>query len=234
MTLTAKEALSFILDWKPASDMYAFHYNNIILSSSAALSAVYINYRFRRALKLRNFAFISTYTAAVCIPVVSSAVLHGLVVVKPMITRQGATASQCPVCLESKSGLIQMMGGVLYPMILSPLASIPFADRYMTIAVPSVMHEPKLVLEMIAKMLRPVSKTLLIITVAQGVLGMAVAHWEFSNLFGMIEKILAMETAVKAKISNEEWLKMKEEAVREDANDLDIERPKPKYVFGQD
>ncbi|KAG7173650.1 Transmembrane protein 126A-like, partial [Homarus americanus] len=145
------ESITLIHEWKPTSDVFALKNYMFALSALSSGSGAYINSYYRKVVKLRNQAFISTLLPVVILPSVVASLLHHHFVQRPLVLQ----TFQCPVCLELRGGAVQFFAGFVYPMVLGPLAAFQFATRLYTYALPSV-SEPKAWIKEFFKMTRPV------------------------------------------------------------------------------
>ncbi|XP_045606779.2 uncharacterized protein [Procambarus clarkii] len=185
------EALIIINEWKPASDVFALKNYVFGLSAINSCTAAYINAHYRKAVKLRSQAFIPTLIPVVFLPAIAGSVLHHHFVQRPLLLQK----FQCPVCLELRGGAVQLFAGILYPLVLAPLASFQFATRLYTYALPSVF-EPKALLKEVFRMTRPLLSKLYILAGLQVIVGTAWTHWEAHNIFTVMSKLSKMEEAV--------------------------------------
>ncbi|XP_018020694.1 uncharacterized protein LOC108677054 [Hyalella azteca] len=212
------EAYEVITTWKPKSDVWAYLYGPAILSSSTAISAGYINYRFRKALKLRSFVFITTYIATTCIPATLASLLHGDFVLAPSLSGKPV----CPLCLETRSIVLQTTCSTLYPLLLAPIVCFQFADRYMTAVIPPLWPEPKLLLKKYLSIVKPMSRNICILTAFNIALGAGIAYGQHMNLVKVSEELQRME----ATLTPERRDHLKQRSEREDNSVMRGARPK--------
>lgn len=85
----------------------------------AAIGGIYINNHYRTKLRLANYGRLSSYLPIVALPAITTSLIHS-VVVKPdfMLQKQ-----PCAMCTQIKGGLLHASLAIVYPMVLSPLAS---------------------------------------------------------------------------------------------------------------
>ncbi|XP_070160345.1 transmembrane protein 126A [Polyergus mexicanus] len=115
--------IEVIRNWKPQSDVWSLIYGRPILSGAAALTGIYINQRFRRKLKLRNYGLFSTISGLITGPTIATSLLYSEIILNRLLLLEVS----CPLCLESKSILLQICTGLLFPLILAPLANFSIA-----------------------------------------------------------------------------------------------------------
>ncbi|KAK8751398.1 hypothetical protein OTU49_014584, partial [Cherax quadricarinatus] len=70
------ESMTLIDTWKPTKDVFALKNYMFGLSSISSCTAAYINSHYRRAVKLRNYAFVPTFIPVVLLPSIVSTLLH--------------------------------------------------------------------------------------------------------------------------------------------------------------
>ncbi|XP_050465916.1 uncharacterized protein LOC126859050 [Cataglyphis hispanica] len=112
-----------IRNWEPQSDVWSLIFGRPILSGAAALTGVYINQRFRRKLKLRNYGLLPTITGLVAGPTIATSLLYSQFVLNKLLLLE----VPCPLCLESRSILLQTCTGLFFPLILVPFANFSIA-----------------------------------------------------------------------------------------------------------
>lgn len=187
-----RQILDIIMDWKPVTDVFALKY---YMFSSALLtsgSAAYINAHYRKVVKLRHHAFLTTLIPVIVAPSVVGGLLHHQLVQRPLLLE----TFKCPVCLELRGGMVQMLAGFAYPLLLAPMAAMQFAVRLYTYPVPDAKN-PKNVVREIYKITKPVLPKFYMLAGLQIIVGMAWTHWELYNLHTVLSKMTMMEEAVK-------------------------------------
>jgi transmembrane protein 126A len=60
----------------------------------------------------------------------------------------------CPMCLQTRAGLLQTSFAVLYPFCLAPVAAFMYATRHFTYKLPSLTEQPKEVFKLWMKFTR--------------------------------------------------------------------------------
>lgn len=116
---------------------------------------------------------LSTYAPTVIVPTVMSALCHQLFITHPLLLGQ---IPACEMCLTTRSGLMQMALGAVYPMLISPLACIALARKYNTYAVPPAT-QPRQVLGMMRNVF-PTQGRFLILCAVNFFVGMYLADKE--------------------------------------------------------
>ncbi|CAL1684503.1 unnamed protein product [Lasius platythorax] len=125
--LSKYEALSnqieLITNWKPRSDIWSLLFGRPILAGAVTLSSLYINQRFRRKLKFGKYGLLPTMAGVGTGPAVASSLLYTELILNKLLLLEDS----CPICLESRSVLLQTFTGLLFPLILTPLANFSIA-----------------------------------------------------------------------------------------------------------
>ncbi|XP_072744606.1 uncharacterized protein [Anoplolepis gracilipes] len=125
--MTKAEALAhqanLVRNWKPQSDVWSLIYGRPILAAAAAFTGLYINHRFRRKLKFRNYGLFATTAGLTTGPTVATSILYSEFILKKLLLLEVS----CPLCLESRSVLLQTCTGIFLPLILTPLANFSVA-----------------------------------------------------------------------------------------------------------
>ncbi|KAK3887658.1 hypothetical protein Pcinc_008243 [Petrolisthes cinctipes] len=186
------DALTLINEWTPTSDVFAlkrYMYATSLLSSG---SAAYFNAYYRKVVRLRNQAFITTFLPVVILPSLAGSLLHHQFVQRPLLLQE----IQCPVCLELRGGMLQMFSGVVYPMLLAPIAAFQYAVRLYTYSMPDITT-PRLWFKEYCKLTKPILSKIYFLAGLQIVAGMAWTHWEGHNLLTVMSKLAHMEEVVE-------------------------------------
>ncbi|XP_063863675.1 uncharacterized protein LOC135102393 isoform X3 [Scylla paramamosain] len=155
-------------------------------------SATYINAYYRKVVKLRNQAFMSSLLPVIIAPSLLGGMLHHQFVHRPLILE----TFKCPVCVELRGGMVQLFCGFVYPLMLAPLAAMQFAARLFTYPVPDA-KKPLLLLMEIHKITKPILPKFYILAALQFIGGMAWTHWELHNLYTVLGKLGKMEEALE-------------------------------------
>ncbi|KAL0125238.1 hypothetical protein PUN28_004402 [Cardiocondyla obscurior] len=129
-----------IKEWKPQSDVWPLRMGRTILISVATASAMYINHRFRARMKLRSHGTFITMFGIMMGSSSATALSHSEFVLKKIILLD----MYCPLCMESKAALIQTFSGLLFPMILTPLANFSISAGSGVYNVPHITEGRKI------------------------------------------------------------------------------------------
>ncbi|XP_045131666.1 transmembrane protein 126A-like [Portunus trituberculatus] len=186
------EAIDLIMNWKPTSDVFALKHFMVASAFLSTCSATYINAHYRKVVKLRNQAFMTTLLPVIIAPSLLGGMFHHQFVHRPLILE----TFKCPVCVEIRGGMVQLFTGFVYPLMLAPLAAMQFAARLYTYPVPDA-KKPLLMLMEIYKITKPVLPRLYILAALQFIGGVAWTHWELHNLYTVLGKLNKMEEALK-------------------------------------
>ncbi|XP_073992914.1 uncharacterized protein [Rhodnius prolixus] len=137
--LTEEEALELqwklIYNWKPTSDVWPFRYGLASLALGTTISAAAIVARFRRKLKLRNIAKMAMYLPNAVIPAATLPILHTKLISEPILLQ-----TECPVCIQIRSIVLQNVLGLVYPLILAPTCGFMIATSQATIRLPILSY----------------------------------------------------------------------------------------------
>ncbi|XP_063863666.1 uncharacterized protein LOC135102393 isoform X2 [Scylla paramamosain] len=186
------QAVDLIMTWKPASDVFALKHFMFASAFLSTGSATYINAYYRKVVKLRNQAFMSSLLPVIIAPSLLGGMLHHQFVHRPLILE----TFKCPVCVELRGGMVQLFCGFVYPLMLAPLAAMQFAARLFTYPVPDA-KKPLLLLMEIHKITKPILPKFYILAALQFIGGMAWTHWELHNLYTVLGKLGKMEEALE-------------------------------------
>ncbi|XP_076037342.1 transmembrane protein 126 isoform X2 [Oratosquilla oratoria] len=154
-----------------------------------SVSAAYINTYFRKAVKLRQHGFLSTFIPTVILPSITGTILHHQFVFRPLILQK----FDCPVCLELRGGALQLFAGFVYPFLLAPAASFHFAQRLYTYHMPSIVENPKGFLQEFVKITRKGMPKFYGLAALQVLCGMAVTHMEALEYFNLMQNLKKVE-----------------------------------------
>lgn len=197
VVLNEQEALArqwrLVMNWSPKSDVWPFRYGMGCLAAASALSGIYINAYYRNKLHLQNFGRVSTYLPIVALPTIVSLFFHQQFITNDILLEK----TLCPVCVQVRSGALQVFFGTLYPTLLAPLSSFMYATRHYTYHMPP-MNAPTEHIKLWLKLTRPVGYTLLLTGFAQIVVAMGITHFEANSYFRIQAKLLEMEEKCSA------------------------------------
>lgn len=186
------EAVDLIMTWKPTSDVFALKHFMVASAFLSTCAATYINAHYRKVVKLRNQAFVTTLLPVIIAPSLLGGMFHHQFVHRPLILE----TFKCPVCVEMRGGMVQLFCGFVYPLTLAPLAAMQFAARLYTYPLPDA-KKPLLLLMEIGKITKPILPRLYILAALQFIGGVAWTHWELHNLHTVLRKLGEMEEAIE-------------------------------------
>ncbi|XP_055618026.1 uncharacterized protein LOC129763202 [Toxorhynchites rutilus septentrionalis] len=196
--ISEKEALEYfskIIDgWKNKSEIWALAYTPGILSGAAVCSSVYMNNYFRNKLKLGNYGRLTSYLPAVALPAIMGLVFHTHFVVPDVILNR----NKCPVCVQTRAGLIQAGFSTAYPMLLVPLSAFMFATRHFTYRLPSAHKEPLEVLKLVQKLFKPITMQVTVMLAFNVMLAMFLTNKEFEAVHRINFKLIEMEKKLES------------------------------------
>lgn len=170
----------------------------------AAIGGIYINSHYRTKLRLGTYGRLSSYLPIVALPAITSSIIHS-VVVQPdfMLQKQ-----PCAMCSQVKGGLLHASLAVVYPMVLSPLASfmvslsfkqaesqhhysnlltLQFAARHYTFRMPTDGYRG--ILSLYVKMTKPILTPLTVAFCANMLIGMFVTYREIVDFHTIMSKV---------------------------------------------
>lgn len=148
---------------------------------AAGLSAAFIVSHYRRMFKLKNYGRISTFGGTIVFTAAVADRVHTDLITDKILTGYNA----CPLCLGTRSGLIQVVSGIGYPFILAPLLCMGSARSNYTYSVPSIKHRA-LFLNML-KTTFPFKTSILVVILANFIIGALLCDQEmlvYERLFG--------------------------------------------------
>lgn len=105
---------------------WALVYTPGALGATAVFSSVYMNNHFRNKLRLGNYGRLSSYIPAVALPAIMAMVFHTQFVLPDVILSR----NQCPVCVQTRAGLIQGGFSTAYPMVLVPMSAFMVGPNF--------------------------------------------------------------------------------------------------------
>ncbi|XP_045477183.1 uncharacterized protein LOC123682559 [Harmonia axyridis] len=176
-------------NWKNKSDVFAFKYASLALSTAGATTGMYfINY-YRNKLKLYNYGRFSSVLPIIVIPGLIPYFLH-LEWILPDLTL-GVT--KCPVCIETRASCLQAGTGFVLPAILAPLSSFAFSHTYGSYDIPYLHKEPLKVFKLYVKMTKPIANVMLGILMGHILLASAVTYLEAKSINTVKRKLSELE-----------------------------------------
>ncbi|KAF6213608.1 hypothetical protein GE061_011329 [Apolygus lucorum] len=117
--------------WQSAWDIWPFKQGPAILSVTAAISGGMIASYFRLRLNLSHYGRMAMLLPTMGIPGAFTPILNLKLVGEPVMIQ-----SECPVCLQMRSMLVQNLLGIGYPIVLSAGTGMHLAERYATYRLP--------------------------------------------------------------------------------------------------
>ncbi|EGI59538.1 hypothetical protein G5I_12321, partial [Acromyrmex echinatior] len=96
-----------------------------ILISTTVITSLYLNHRFRARMKIRNYGTLLTVLGLAVSPAAVTGVVHTELIMNKLLLLE----ISCPLCMESKSALMQTCSGVFLPLILVPFANFSVSDK---------------------------------------------------------------------------------------------------------
>ncbi|XP_012064426.1 PREDICTED: uncharacterized protein LOC105627756 [Atta cephalotes] len=112
-----------IRSWRPRNDVWPLIVGRGILISTTVITSLYLNYRFRARMKIRNYGILPTVLGLAVSPAAVTAIVHTELIMNKLLLLE----IPCPLCMESKSALMQTCSGVFLPLILIPFANFSIA-----------------------------------------------------------------------------------------------------------
>lgn len=174
--ITADEAkmhqMKFIESWEPKEETRAFRYSAFLLGALASVTGAFLQNHYRSVFQLKNFGIMSTYLPAAALPGMMNYVFQNQFVTLDILTGR----TPCPVCLQIRSATYQFLLGVVYPMVLTPVAAAFIAGKYYTYPVPE-LRQYKSVIDLWKKTTYPLRRPIAAIT-AFHILGAVIATYK--------------------------------------------------------
>ncbi|XP_067206603.1 uncharacterized protein [Linepithema humile] len=94
-------------------------YGRALLAGAASFTGAYINLRFRRKLKLRDYGLFPTMLGLTAAPAITTSLSYSEVILRKLLLLD----ITCPLCLESKAAILQTFTGLVLPLMLTPIAN---------------------------------------------------------------------------------------------------------------
>ncbi|XP_011158151.1 uncharacterized protein LOC105194761 [Solenopsis invicta] len=120
---TIAEQFRIIKSWEGQTNVWPLTFGRSILIGAATATGIYINHRFRAKIKIRSYGEVPTMIGLAVTPALFTSLGHSEFVLNRLLLLD----VRCPLCLESKSALIQTCTGLFLPMIMAPLANFSVA-----------------------------------------------------------------------------------------------------------
>ncbi|XP_033231243.1 uncharacterized protein LOC117182246 [Belonocnema kinseyi] len=187
--LSENDAVSYqweqIFKWPNKSDVWAFRYGLASVSGTAAVSAGYIIRHHRRKLKLREYGYLTSMFAVMVAPAIAAGVAHAEFITNDLLLFK----TPCPVCLQTKAAAVQLVAGLMYPLIFSPLTCTVLAIQggFRIPAPPGKLNA----LKMWYKFSKPIVLPLTIMIGLQILCATSLTYIEAKQFYELNEKLLA-------------------------------------------
>lgn len=174
---------------------------------------------FRRKLKLGVFGRVTSYLPVVAMPAGLAALYHTMVIkinrfnhfllhtkcFKQVIQRNLVLSKyDCPLCLQTKAIFIQTGIGLVYPLLLAPMASFMYATRHFTYRMPYLTEQPKAWLKLWVKLTRSAKGISFYLLLANVIAAAAVTGLEMSEYYDLQVKMEEHEKKVESGFFDEE------------------------------
>lgn len=137
---------------------WPFTYGDDFLGSLATLGTFYITHYFRKELKLRPYARLTSY-----IPVVGLSAFGCYFFNAGYVTCNILRADSCPLCISTQASIGQLFFGLCYPLFMAPVVCFYLADKIMTYPVPPIFRAPREVFLLFSKLVRKNQRPFLVI-----------------------------------------------------------------------
>jgi len=182
--LTLKQDFQLLMhNWPNSLEKYIMASCAPVLGLAGIATGFYLNRHFRHQLYLLGQARISSYIIMFIFPSLAAGGMHIMRVSDPLFQN----LEKCAVCTQVRSGITQVVTGVLYPMILAPAVSFPLASREKSYSLPKLKAgEPFRIFHFAREMYKPVLPNLMYIAIAQVVLAMGVTFFEQAMYYNKI------------------------------------------------
>ncbi|XP_014666111.1 PREDICTED: transmembrane protein 126A-like [Priapulus caudatus] len=178
----------FIHTWRPEEDTRPFRYGTPILAVLSSLGGILLQAHYRKAFLLGSHGLISTYLPAAALPGITTGLFQYQFVTMDILT--GATP--CPTCVEIRSATYQLILGIIYPMVLTPVAAAFVAGKYYTYPIPE-MRQYKSVIDLWRQTTFPLSRPLALMAGIQIAAALMTTYKQGKAMDIIQEKILKME-----------------------------------------
>lgn len=167
-----------------------------VLLGATALSGSYINQKYRQLFKLGNTGKITSFLPIVAVPPFLALLCHQGLVTKKILIGE----FPCHICATVKSGTIQAVTGCVYPLLTATIYTAVLAKNYTTYPLPS-LTEPLRFVTSIFKMSSPLRRPLLLMIIAQYLLGTAIVAAQLNTY----ENVLLQESPEEQSYPEEKY-----------------------------
>ncbi|XP_055297848.1 uncharacterized protein LOC129566171 [Sitodiplosis mosellana] len=176
--------------WDNKSEIWALAYGGKVLGLAGALSGMYGNAYFRRKLRLKNYGFFSTYLPNMALPFLITASFHESYIQKDIFV----DPLGCSLCKGTRAAAVQVIFGLIQPLVLVPASSFMFATRHFTLRIPSPIRDRKDFLKFCRKMFIPLKVPMGINVALQTLLAFFITHMEENHFFYLQQAIIKPDT----------------------------------------
>ncbi|XP_058445525.1 uncharacterized protein LOC131426662 isoform X2 [Malaya genurostris] len=164
-----------------------------ILGASTVVSSVYLNNHYRSKLRLSNYGRLSSYLPGVVLPAIMATFFHKTYILPEV----ALSKQQCPVCIQTKSGLFQAGFSTIYPMLLAPISAFMFATRHFTYRLPSITAQPREVFMLYRKMSSPITMAVIGLVAFNLMLSMFLTGKEIESVYKINLSLMDLEHRVE-------------------------------------
>ncbi|KAG5683760.1 hypothetical protein PVAND_013025 [Polypedilum vanderplanki] len=196
--LTEEQAYQYqigiVRNWEQTMEVFGFRVGPGILSLTSGISAVVLLNHFRTKLRLGVMGRVTSYLPVVAMPSALAALFHVSYIQRNIVLRK----YDCPLCVETRAALLQTGIGLVYPLLLAPMASLMYATRHFTVRLPYLTEQPKEWLRLIVKLTRSTKGKLAYILIANLIAGSAVTALEFKEFDNIQMKFEELEKQIES------------------------------------
>ncbi|XP_077267582.1 transmembrane protein 126 [Temnothorax americanus] len=196
---TIAEQYRIIRSWRPRSDVWPLTTGRAILVSVASLTGVYINYRFRAKLKLRDYGALPTMLGLAITPAIATGLSHTEFILNKLLSLE----ISCPLCLETRSALAQTCTGLFLPLIMAPVANFQIAAGSGVYNVPHITDVRK-TFGTILSAYQPLFPKIAMIFVFQALLAGFITYLEIRSFLRIIDIQYLMQEEKKQKLKQKD------------------------------
>uniref|UniRef100_A0A023EJT0 Putative secreted protein n=1 Tax=Aedes albopictus TaxID=7160 RepID=A0A023EJT0_AEDAL len=193
--LNEKDALIYFMKlvdgWPDKWEIWPLAFTPGILGASTVMSSIYINSHYRGKLKLGTYGRLSSYIPAVILPALMTTFFHKFYVVPEVVLN----TRQCPVCVQTKAGLLQAGFSTAYPMLLAPMSAFMFATRHFTYRLPSITEHPREVAKLYKKLSSPIMMPVIALLAFNMMTSMFLTGKEIQTVYDINLKLQEKEQA---------------------------------------
>ncbi|XP_065075320.1 uncharacterized protein LOC135699075 [Ochlerotatus camptorhynchus] len=191
--LDEKQAVIYFMKlvdgWPDKWDIWPLAYTPGILGATTVMSSIYINSHYRGKLRLGTFGRLSSYIPTVVLPALMTTFFHRAFIVPDVVLAR----QQCPVCVQTRAGLLQAAFSTVYPMLLAPMSAFMFATRHFTYRLPSITEQPREVLKLYKKLSNPIMLTVTGLLAFNMMVSMFLTGKEFETVYKVNLKLQEQE-----------------------------------------